>query len=280
MKEILYRETFFYLINSFAMNKSGKNTYADSVPAVEQACKILICLARDSSVAMNLKTICNKVGIHNSKGYSILNTLAKFGLIQREEIGKTYTLGPALAYLGRKAMENMDIKKLVSPYLERLSSQTGETSLFGLLSGEQVFIIAKQEGSNLIGINIGIGHRFHMTAGAHGKAIVSAMDEVERKRVLSRKKLYFYGDPEKFDLEVLNGEIEKARVTGFAEDRGQLQPGINAVSSAVLDERGRVLGCIILIGTYPEFKIEEFGPLVSKLARDISSELGFAQPLK
>ncbi len=229
-------------------------------------------------MGMNLKTICTEVGIHNSKGYSILNTLSKFGFVQREEIGKTYTLGPALAYLGRSAIEGMDIVKLVTPYLEKLSSSTGETSLFGLLSAEQLFIIAKHEGDNVIGVNIGIGHRFHMTAGAHGKAIVSMLSDLERKKVLSRKKLYFYGDPDKFDIELLNKEIIKARATGFAEDRGQLQPGINAVSSAVLDGEGRVLGCVILIGTYPEAKIAEFGPLVSSGARKISEELGLARP--
>ncbi|MBW2084322.1 MAG: IclR family transcriptional regulator [Deltaproteobacteria bacterium] len=235
------------------MPSPRKNTYADSVPAVAQACRILIYLARHPSTPMKLTTICTEVGIHNSKGYSILNTLGSFGLVQRDPIAKT-------------------------PYLQTLSYQTGETSLFGLLSAEQVFIIAKQEGSHLIGVNISLGHRFHMTAGAHGKAIVSALPDAERRKVLYRKNLYFYGDPKRFDHKRLEAEIKKARVSGFAEDRGELQPGINAVSAAVLDREGSVLGCVILIGTYPEDKLKEFGPLVSKTAQSISTDLGFSRP--
>lgn len=260
------------------MPSPRKNTYADSVPAVAQACRILIYLARHPSTPMKLTTICTEVGIHNSKGYSILNTLGSFGLVQRDPIAKTYYLGPGLAHLGCMAIESMDIRKVVTPYLQTLSYQTGETSLFGLLSAEQVFIIAKQEGSHLIGVNISLGHRFHMTAGAHGKAIVSALPDAERRKVLYRKNLYFYGDPKRFDHKRLEAEIKKARVSGFAEDRGELQPGINAVSAAVLDREGSVLGCVILIGTYPEDKLKEFGPLVSKTAQSISTDLGFSRP--
>ena len=252
----------------------SNNNYAEMVPAVEQACKILIFLAKESGVRPRLTDICREVGIHNSKGYSILNTLSKYGLVQREPIAKTYRLGPGLAYLGRRVLQGMDLRKMVMPHLETLSSQTGETSLFGLLSAEQVFIIAKQEGNHLIGVSIDIGHRFHMTAGAHGKAIVSVMPEAQRNKILSRKKLYFYGDPVKFDPERLKAEIEKAKALGFAEDRGDLQPGVNAVSSAVMDHNGSVQGCVILIGTYPGSKIPEFGPLVSATAQEISRELG------
>ncbi len=256
------------------MSKSGSSiTYGESVPAVEQACKVLVFLANNSGSPQRLIDICKEVGIHNSKGYSILNTLIRFGFVQRNPFTKAYTLGPGLAFLGRKVIDNMDLREIVEPFLKRLSETTGETSLFGILSGEQVFIISKQEGNQPIGVNIGIGHRFHMTAGAHGKAIVACLSDEERKRVLSRKRLYFYGDPSRFKRNLFLRELEQINKTGFAEDRGDLQHGINAVSSAVIGADGEVVGCVILIGTFPEKEIKRFGAMVAETARGITSRL-------
>ncbi len=44
-----------------------KSKYTGVVPAVDQASRILICLARNPSFKINLTEICNSVGIHKSK---------------------------------------------------------------------------------------------------------------------------------------------------------------------------------------------------------------------
>ncbi len=257
-----------------AKSKSRTN-YGVSVPAVEQACRILICLSRNSATPLNLISISKQVGIHNSKGYSILNTLMRFGLVQKDPLAKTYRLGPGLAHLGRKALEGLDLRDLVSPYLKDLAEKTGETCLFGLLSAEQVFIIVKEPGKQLIGVNVDVGDRFHMTAGAHGKAIVAKMRPEGRKKILSRKRLYFYGDPSRFDKGRLEAELSETERTGFAVDLGELQHGVNAVSSAVMDGNGSVVGCVIVVGTFPQEKVALFGPAVADAAEEISKALGF-----
>ncbi|RLB22018.1 MAG: hypothetical protein DRG76_07715 [Deltaproteobacteria bacterium] len=258
------------------MNTKGSSNsrYTTSVPAVEQACKILICLSKGGGSPMNLTNICKEVGIHNSKGYSILMTLKRFGLVERDPVSKTYSLGVGLAHLGRRALEGIDLKDIATPYLTELARKTGETALFGILNAEQLFVIAKQEGTHRIGVNIGLGHRFHMTAGAHGKAIVAFMSPAEQKRVLGRKKLYFYGDPSRLDMERLRSDLALCRKRGFAEDAGDLQPGVNAVSSPVFGADSAIVGCIILIGTYPIDRMKEFGPLVADTAKRVSEDLG------
>ena len=64
------------------------------VPAVEQASRVLFGLAGARSPHMSLTEICDQVGIHKSKAFSILHTLQKFGLVQRNTNGKGYSLGP------------------------------------------------------------------------------------------------------------------------------------------------------------------------------------------
>ena len=56
-------------------------------------------------------------------------------------------------------LDNLDLRDIVSPFLERLATETNSTALLGLISAEQVFIIAKHEGAQNIGVTIRLGHR-------------------------------------------------------------------------------------------------------------------------
>ena len=53
------------------------------VPAVEQSARVLFCLADADTSHLSLTEICAKAGIHKSQAFSILHTLQKFGLAQR-----------------------------------------------------------------------------------------------------------------------------------------------------------------------------------------------------
>lgn len=248
--------------------------YSPFVPAVEQASRVLICLGRNPESRMTLTEICNQVGIHKSKGYSILNTLKQFGLVEKDPQTKTYSLGVGLVFLARNVLDNLDLRDIVGPYLKNLANETSCTALFGLISAEQVFIIAKHEADLNVGITIRLGHRFHITSGAHGKAIVAFMPEKERDKILDRKKLFFYGDASAMDIKRLRKELVECRRSGFAQDRGGLQTGINAVSGPVFGPAGRVIGCVILIGTFPDALMQKHGQKVGGVARRISGKLG------
>ena len=251
-----------------------RSNYTPIVPAVEQAGRVLLSLAGDQAHRKNLTEICSDVGIHKSKGYALLNTLKQFGFVHKDPQTKTYSLGPGLLFLSRKVLDHLDLRDVVNPPLERLAARTRSSALFGLLSGEQVFVIAKVEGSQPIGISIRVGHRFHFTSGAHGKAIAAFLPEPDRERLLSRKKLFFYGDPSRLDPDRLREELAECRRSGFSVDRGGLQPGINAVSAPVFDHQGNILGCVILMGPFPEALIPKHGKGTAEIAREVSTLLG------
>ena len=254
--------------------QKAKSAYKPLVPAVEQSSRVLICLGRSPKFKMTLTEICNEVGIHKSKGYSILNTLKQFGLVEKDPRTKTYSLGVGLVFLARNVLDNLDLRDIVEPYLGSLANKTSSTALFGLISAEQVFIIAKHEADHNVGVTIRLGHRFHITSGAHGKAIVAFMPDEKREKILKRENLYFYGDSSAMDTKRLRKELLECRRSGFAQDKGGLQPGINAVSAPVFGPAGRIIGCVILIGTFPDALMQKHGQKVAGVVRRISRKLG------
>ena len=103
------------------IEKPVKSQYKPLVPAVEQASRILVCLSRGPKPKMRLIEICKEVGIHYSKGFSILNTLNQFGFVEKDPQSKTYSLGMGLVSLARNVLDHLDLRDFVVPYLEELT---------------------------------------------------------------------------------------------------------------------------------------------------------------
>ncbi len=251
-----------------------KSSYQPIVPAVEQACRLLLCLGKDSDFRRGLTEVSREVGIHKSKGFSILNTLHQFGFVEKDLQSKTYSLGPGLLFLSRHVLDNIRYPEAAAPFLQRLAVETNGTVLFGLINGDHVIVVGKHEGNQNIGFTVRLGHRFHITLGAHGKSILAFMPETEREKVLSRKKVFFYLDPSRVDRELLKQEMDRCRALGYSQDIGNITPGVNAVSAPLFAHQDKLIGCLLLIGTFPEKRIQQYGPRVAEVAVQISQKLG------
>ncbi len=255
-------------------DNNARDKYAALVPAVEQASRILICLAQGPSFKMTLTEICTKVDIYKSRGYSLLSTLQKFGFVRRDGEGKRYSLGPGLIGLSRSFLDKLDYREALAPLLERLSRETRTTTIFGIIDDDRIFVVAKSQGWQDIDVTVRLGQRFPITAGAHGKAIVAFMPEEERKKILKGGKLFFHGTASKSDRKRLERELDQCRGDGFAVDMGELNPGINAIAAPVFGFPEKPIGSIFILGTFPESRIAEWGPKVAESAGQASSLFG------
>lgn len=257
----------------------AKPDYSSLVPAVEQAARILLALAQDVSGKMTLTEICGTVGIHKSKGYSILNTLQRFAFVERSPDSKIYSLGIGLLFLSNKVLSNLDPREAAAPLLRELSVETSSTAFLGLISGDHLFVVAKDEGVQDIGVTIRLGHRFPLSWGAHGKSILAFLPESERERVLSGPKLYFHGSPSQYDPARLKRELAACRKRGFAEDLGGMQAGIHAVASPVFGPGEKLIGSLAVVGTFPKEVAKRYGARVAGAAHTFSRVIGGVSPV-
>jgi DNA-binding IclR family transcriptional regulator len=255
-----------------ANRKKSEERYL--VPAVEQASRILFCLAGTGASHMSLIEICAQVGIHKSKAFSILETLKKFGLVQRNTDGKRYALGPGLVSLSRRVLDNLSPPRLAQPILEELAGKADSTAVLGLIIDKSVFIASKHEGEGNIGVTMRIGHRFPLTYGAHGKAIAAFLPQKERDLLFEGKDLYFHGDPAKLDRTRLMKELVRCRREGFAEDLGELNRGLYVVAAPVLGPNRAPIGFVEIFVLFSAKAAHRFGPLVAEAAKRLSRLLG------
>ena len=268
---VLLPEEGYKMLNDAGQNKSG---YDPSVPAIDQMMRILHFLSESSPVPKKLIEICRQVGIHKSRGYALLSTLQKYDVVVRDPGAKTYRIGPGLLPLARTFLDQLDLRQISQPVLNELSQTTNCTTLLGHIYENSVFVIALGEGQRELGISIRVGHRFDLTYGAHGKAIMAFTVEAERQRILNTQPLYFYGDPSETDFARLERELAECRKKGYAMDKGELETGITAVSSPISGPGGNLTGCLILVGLIAKEEAERHGVMVAEAAQKITRSCG------
>jgi DNA-binding IclR family transcriptional regulator len=261
------------MLNATQKNKPASG-YVPLVPAVQQGAKILLCLANSPTFKMRLTDICHRVGIHKSKGYSILNTLKNFGFVEKDPQTKTYSLGPALIFLSGKVLDNAFNQQTVAPFLESLAKETKGTAFFGLIVEGHLFVIAKHEADSGVNITIRLGYRFPLTYGAHGKAIVAFLPEAERETILASEKLWFYGDTAPVNMERLKEDLARCRELGFAQDIGEVDHRYHCIAAPVFDLHGKIMAAIVVVGVFDQHYIDQYSFKVAECARKVSYTFG------
>ncbi|MBU0970677.1 MAG: IclR family transcriptional regulator [Proteobacteria bacterium] len=251
-----------------------KSVYNPTSPAVEQAAQLLLRLGKNRDNGMGLTAICNEIGIHKSKGYSILNALVQYDFVVKDAKTKTYSLGPALLPLAQKAKEKLDISAIAKESLQRLADETRTSALLGIICNDQFYIAAKYDGNQTLSITIRQYQSLHITHGSHGKAIFSFLDTKEQQRILDAGQLFFHGGIDSFDRKKLEQELIFCRQHGYSVDNGEITPGITAVSAPVFDHNNTVAAGIVLVGTFTQDKFEPFGKKTATVARMISRLAG------
>jgi DNA-binding IclR family transcriptional regulator len=259
-----------------------KENYLQSVPAVDQAVRLLFLLANTVGGEASLTQLTKEVGISKSKGLAILNTLRNSGLVVRDDRTKNYALGPSLLLLSRALINNTDLAKAASPYLERLAAETGCSLHLGVVSGETLFVVARRHAPGGSYIPIDVGHRYPLTWGAHGRAYLATLPPEELERRLSHSSIIQAGetDRDQIDRDTLRAQVEEARRAGYGKSLGTTWSGLNAVSAVLtasvpdLPEGRRVVGCIVAVGSFSPERARQIGELLVAQAAEMSERLG------
>jgi len=263
-------------------DEGGKDTYLQLVPAVDQSIRLLFSLANSIGGEASLTQLAKDVGIGKSKGLAILNTLRSAGLVTRDERSKNYALGPNLLLLSRALLNNTDLARAATPYLEELAAQTGCSMHLGVVSGETLFVVAGRHAPGGTYIPIDVGHRYPLTWGAHGRAYLASLAPEEFERRLAQSSILQAGETDRdgIDRETLRAQVEECRQLGYGQSLGTTWSGLNAVSAVltaeIVDSPGdrRVVGCIVAVGTFGPEQAARIGRLLVTASTEMNERLG------
>ncbi len=217
----------------------GTNNVLDRAPrdvgAVVNALRILQFLSA-SIAPLGVAAVARGTGISTSTCFNILRTLTRARFVSFHQVAKTYALGLAMAELAA-GMVGVSHAELIRPELERLAlNYETLVLLWRVTDDNHLVLIDRAHSQAAIRVEIGIGYRLPLFAGAIGRCAAAAMrlPEAELRRRFAGLR---WQVPPTFAA--YQAEVAQASERGWALDDGQLYRGLTTVAAIITDGQGR-----------------------------------------
>lgn len=222
--------------SSASLNKHLASPKGDSyqVASVSKALELLSCFSLGASV-WSLSELARRLDVPKSTAHNLLRTLKQFDLVRQNSETKQYEVGPRALELGLAFVKNSGMVAQVRPALRRLMEATGETCKFGLLSNDQVVIVAAAESTFQLHTRGDVGTRWDLHSTSLGKSILAVLSDDEALDILSRRGMSAHTRNTISAWKPMQAELTAVRERGYALDLEENEPGVRCVAAAVAD---------------------------------------------
>ncbi len=246
------------------------------VPAIDRMMDLLGVLGTHGD-GISMTELAAHSGLPRSTVYRLLNSLEAHGLVARAHGYGRFVLGTGFLGLADKVRERLGPKRLVvlaRPHLDRLSARTGEVSKLSVLDADRALCIAAANGNTHYSLLPQIGQHYPIHAGAASKVLLAGLDADERDRILA-VPLPIYTAQTMGRRPELEAELDRVRLEGWAEDRGEYQLSVRALAAPLKDQAGATIAAlsIAFLADHPEARRLELREAVIAAAANLSAGL-------
>lgn len=196
------------------------------IQVIERAAKILRIFAHEKN-GLSIAEIAKKVELPRSTVHRIVKALAAENLLISVTPQAKVTLGPALIDLAQAV--RFDIKTLIRPLLEEITSTTRETVDLSILKGNDGIFIDHVGGDQMLRAVVNVGDRFPLHATACGKALLMKADQDTRNLVLKQKLVAFTANTITDPDELLR-DLAMYEKTQIVYNREELVDGVSGIA--------------------------------------------------
>ena len=202
-----------------------------------------------------LTEVADRMGIARSTAHDHLTTLVDLEYLVKKE--GAYQLGLKFTRLGTNATETVPLSGTITPYLERLADETGETVWFLVEERGKAVYLGHAEGEQGIKTEHFIGGRSYLHCHAGGKAILAQLSEDRVKTIVDRHGLPEITESTITSRDALFDELEQIREQGYAQNYSEQIEATRSVSAAIVVD-DEVLGAISVGGPAHRLRGDRF----------------------
>ncbi|SHF54892.1 transcriptional regulator, IclR family [Desulforamulus putei DSM 12395] len=247
------------------------------IQSVDRAISILEVLEK-SLEPLGVTEISNRLDLHKSTTFGLLNTLESKGLVYQEPENGKYKLGLRLLQLGEQVHQRMNLRQQAHPFLKRLVDEFKETVHLVLKVEDDYVYIDKVDGPQAIRMYSQIGKRALMHCTGVGKSILAFLPEDERERILAKLELKSFTPSTITNIDKLRIHLKEIKKQGYSIDDEEIEMGLRCVAAPVLNHRGEAIAAISIAGPSTRMTYERIQELIQPIketALSISKSIGY-----
>lgn len=218
---------------------------AAGTQVLRRAMALLRLVTTNNRTGMRLTDLHRMSGIEKPTAHRILQGLLSEGVIRQDTATKRYFLGSMMYEMGIAAAPRLALRDICHPHLRVLAEQTGDTVFLTERSNFDGVCMDRAEGNFPIkAFVLDVGRRRPLTVGGGSLGILSALPDMEVKRICEinadRTKDRF----PRYSEEELMRDIVEARKRGYAVKDVLEVPGVRTVAVPIRDAEGIAVAAI------------------------------------
>ena len=171
-----------------------------------------------------------------------LLSLVHFGYAASD--GKRFWLLPRVLRLGQGFLDSARLPRLVQPFIQRVSMQSGETVNVSVLDGHEIVYVARSNSPRLVTIGFHAGARAPAHGVAPGPAILSTFDDETLERWLAAHEFAAFTPQGVTNAERFRETVLAARACGYGVAEQQLDAGLRGIALPLVNRKGECVGAV------------------------------------
>lgn len=194
------------------------------------------------------------LNLDKSTVFRLLSTLKEKGYAVINPRTQKYSNSGKFFILAQGALRRCKLNPLLSPLLQKLADETGETVNLAAADGDAVLYLASHETDDIIKLAGSIGKRRPLHCTAAGKAILAFHQEKHVRALYAHLPLTPFTPFTLSSLEALLEDLAASRERGYALDAQEHNLGIRCAAIPLLSPRGEPVAAVSI--SMPQFRHE------------------------
>ncbi|MCD7100764.1 IclR family transcriptional regulator [Pseudoclavibacter sp. 13-3] len=241
---------------------------------LERGIALLRLIATRPSQGMTTAELVGASALTRPTAHRLLTSLERLGMLERDESGRRWLLGPELYVLGTLSAQRVQVEARARPHLRRIADLTEESAFLSVRRGAFTVCLAREEGAFPIrSFVLQVGSRFPLGVASAGMAVIARLEDAEADEMLaaSADEREAYGTA--FDLDTVHEQMAETRRRGYALNPGKIVNGSYGIGAAVLSAQGRPEWALSVTGIEQRLSGER-GAWIGDLLRQEAQALG------
>jgi DNA-binding IclR family transcriptional regulator len=252
-------------------------------PTVKSADRVLdlLELLCFSGHPMSHTEIAAALSIPKSSLSQLLANLERRGYLNFLPGPNVYELGSAIARLAEGSRSSSDFLQVAQNVVDIISKSTQETASFYKRRGDLVERVTVANSQQPLRYWMQVGEKMPLHATSGGKAILAAIEQSERERIVARLKLQKVTEKTLISRSALRDDLKLIAKTELAYSREEFEMGVIGISVAVLKADGHPEGSLSVVLPTVRDKPAHRQVIIDALRTAksrLEAELGYVQP--
>ncbi|WP_051297851.1 IclR family transcriptional regulator [Brevibacterium album] len=212
------------------------------VPALRRGVAILRHLS-GSNRPVSAGALVRTLGLPRSTVYDLLGVLEELGMVYHADSG--YVLGAGVQELSASYLRTNPLQRLAAPLVRSLAEQTGATAQLAVLRGWETVYLLKEQAVESVAVITASGITMPGYLTATGRAIMAHLPKRDLLAILQGETTFVNRTglgPRTYSQ--LSAELSLTRRRGWAEETGEITPGVRTVAAPVLDVMERPIAAL------------------------------------